>query len=96
MQRETFAQFKANELADFPIPKNGNKHRDQIAKLVASILAAKARSAEANTTSIEKQIDRLVYELYRLTKEERAMIEGWGDDKTARNASDPVASLAAL
>ena len=96
MQRETFPQFKANELADFPIPKNGNKHRDQIAKLLASILAAKARSAEANTTSIEKQIDRLVYELYRLTKEERAMIEGWGDDKTARNASDPVASLAAL
>jgi hypothetical protein len=26
MQQETFPQFKVNELADFPLPKNGGKH----------------------------------------------------------------------
>jgi len=80
MQRETFPQFKVNELADFPFPKNGEKHRDQIAKLAASILAARKRSPQANTTKLEKDIDQLVYELYDLTKEERGIINNWSED----------------
>jgi len=43
MQRETFPQFKANELADFPLPKNGEKHRDEIAKLATKIRICLAR-----------------------------------------------------
>ena len=95
MQRATFPQFKVNELADFPFPKNGEKHRDQIARLVVGILAAKKRSLNADTTAMEKDIDKLVYDLYGLTKEEQAMIEGWGDDKPARNTLDSVAPRAA-
>ena len=33
-------------------------------------------SAEADTTALEREIDRLVYELYDLTPEEIAVVEG--------------------
>jgi adenine-specific DNA-methyltransferase len=95
MQRATFPQFKVNELADFPVPRNGDKHRDHIAKLAAGILAAKKRSPDANTTSMEREIDRLVYELFGLTKEERTMIEDWGVDRPAQQTLNAVAPRAA-
>ena len=75
MQRETFPQFKVNELGDFPLPTNGIKHRDEIAKLAAQILTAKRRNPAADTTALEKDIDRLLYELYGLTPEECAIVE---------------------
>jgi len=76
MQRATFPQFKVNELGDFPLPKNGAKHRDKIAKLVDQILAAKKRDPKVDTTVWEQEIDRLVYKLYGLTEEEIAIVEG--------------------
>jgi hypothetical protein len=76
MQRQTFPQFKVNELADFPLPKNGEKHRDEIAKLARQILATKKRDPEVDTTTLEREIDRLVYKLYDLTPEEIAIVEG--------------------
>ena len=76
MQRETFPQFKVNELADFPLPKNGEKNREQITKLVDRILAAKQREAEADVSALEREIDELVYALYGLTPEEIKLVEG--------------------
>jgi hypothetical protein len=76
MQRETFPQFKVNELADFPLPKNGENHRDEIAKLAGQILAVKKRDPNTDTTAWEREIDRLVYDLYGLTEEEIAIVEG--------------------
>jgi hypothetical protein len=40
------------------------------------LLAAKQRDPEANTTALEREIDRHVYELYGLTEEEIAIVEG--------------------
>jgi len=76
MQRETFPQFKVNELADFPLPKDGDEHRDQIAKLVDRILGAKQRDSEEDTGALEREIDELVYTLYGLTGEEIKLVEG--------------------
>ncbi|MFH0341543.1 MAG: Eco57I restriction-modification methylase domain-containing protein [Chromatiales bacterium] len=75
MQRETFPQFKVNELADFPLPKNGEMHQDEIAKLAGQILAAKKRDPAADTTAWERDIDRLVYDLYALTPAEIKLVE---------------------
>jgi len=75
MQRETFPQFKVNELADFPLPKNGDAHRDEIAKLVHRILGAKRRDPQADTTELEQEIDSLVYDLYLLTPAEIKLVE---------------------
>jgi hypothetical protein len=43
---------------------------------VDRILAAKKRDPKADTTAWEREIDRLVYELYGLTEDEIAIVEG--------------------
>ena len=47
------------------------KH-DAIVALVGRILASKA----ADTTAMEREIDRMVYELYALSEEEVKIVEG--------------------
>jgi len=43
--------------------------------LVDRILAAKQRDAEADTSALEREIDELVYALYGLTPEEKALVQ---------------------
>ncbi len=45
-------------------------------ELIGSILDLKNQDEQADTTSLESQIDRLVYELYGLTEEEIKIVEG--------------------
>ena len=45
-------------------------------KLVPHILEAKKNDLNADTSLLEKDIDRLVYELYGLTEEEIRIVEG--------------------
>jgi len=78
MQRDTFPQFKVNELSNFPLPKNRNLKSKEIIKLVERILAAKAKNPQADTSPLEREIDELVYQLYGLSPEEIAIIEGKG------------------
>ena len=47
-----------------------------IATLVDQILAAKAADPNTNVSNLEKKIDKLVYALYDLTKEEIAIVKG--------------------
>ena len=75
MQRETFPQFKVNELAQFLLPKNRNKKQNEIAEVVRQILMVKKLDPRADITVLEREIDGLVYELYRLTKDEIAIVE---------------------
>jgi hypothetical protein len=78
MQRGTFPQFKVNELANFPLPNNRTMRSDEIAILVTEIITAKRREPTADTSVLEKQIDRMVYELYGLTEEEIVIVENSG------------------
>lgn len=56
-----------------PIPVTDKpKH---IETLADKILAAKQRDPKADTTALEREIDRLVYQLYGLTPEEIAIVE---------------------
>ena len=48
----------------------------QIAALVEQVLAAKAKERNADTASLEAEIDQLVYQLYGLTDEEIEIVEG--------------------
>ena len=45
-------------------------------KLVNRIMASKRANPQADTSALEQEIDRLVYELYGLTEEEIAVVEG--------------------
>lgn len=55
--------------ANLPIVK-------QIEELVDKILAAKKTNPHADTSNWEREIDRLVYQLYELTEEEVRIVEG--------------------
>jgi Alw26I/Eco31I/Esp3I family type II restriction m6 adenine DNA methyltransferase len=78
-----FSKFSTNsnvngyEVDNLPHPKNIDKtSKDQVAKLVERILAAKAKNPQADTSKLEEEIDQLVYQLYGLTEEEIKIVEG--------------------
>jgi hypothetical protein len=75
LQRGLFPQFKINELASFPIPSCTNEQEIHLANLADKIMMAKRTNPFADTSSLESEIDRLVYQLYGLTEEEIAIIE---------------------
>ena len=61
---------------DFPIVDADEKEKIKIELIVDKILSAKKENPKADTTDWEKEIDELVYVLYRLTEEEKKMVEG--------------------
>jgi hypothetical protein len=60
-------------MKDFPIPMASN--RNLIGSLVDQILDAKYSDPLVDTSTLEIGINRLVYELYGLTKKEISFIE---------------------
>ena len=61
------------ELESLPIPKitkSNQKIVDRIIALVDEILESKAKDSAINTSTLESEIDSLVYQLYNLTDEE--------------------------
>jgi hypothetical protein len=72
---KVFAQIKIELLRKLPIPKADNEQQRPVIQLVSKILAAKQREAEADTSALERELDELVYALYGLTKEEKALVQ---------------------
>lgn len=73
---EVLAQVKKNHVEELLFPKVlENDLQKQIEQLVRQILSAKAEDASADTTDIERKIDKLIYEIYSLTPEEIAIVE---------------------
>ena len=70
----TFAQVKPVNVKQLVIPKNLNPN-NYITKKVDQILAAKKKDTDADTSVLEKEIDRMVYKLYGLTEEEIEIVE---------------------
>jgi REP element-mobilizing transposase RayT len=64
------------EIKQIPVPDLSTAKQDVFISLVERILAAKKRDPKADTTAWERKIDRLVYELYGLTEDEIAIVEG--------------------
>lgn len=72
---KVFAQIKIELLRKMPIPKADKDRQRPVIQLVDRILAAKQRDAEAGTSALEREIDELVYALYGLTPEEKALVQ---------------------
>jgi adenine-specific DNA-methyltransferase len=51
------------------------KNQIDFVKIVDKIIEEKSKNFQANTITLEKQIDNLVYKLYNITKEEQIIIE---------------------
>jgi hypothetical protein len=58
------------------MPNISASKQKPIITLVDQILSMKKKNPTANTISLEFEIDRLVYGLYGLTKEEIKIVEG--------------------
>jgi len=57
------------------------------------ILAAKKADPDADVAALEAEIDRLVYSLYGLTREEIAIIEYSLQERTANRAAADTSGL---
>ena len=66
-----------------PIPDVPPEKQTPVVKLVDRILEAKRRDAGADVTDWEREIDRLVHDLYGLTKEQTVV-----GRRTARKGGD--------
>ncbi len=61
---------------NLPIPPATPKQQKPIIDLVDKILVAKKTDSTVNTSKLEAEIDRLVYELYGLSEDEIKVVEG--------------------
>ena len=58
------------------LPEASKAKQQEIELIVKNILSRKQTMPTANTSYMEREIERLVYRLYNLTEEEIALIEG--------------------
>ena len=59
-----------------PITDENREIAEQIENVIEKILAAKKTDSNTDTSDLESEIDKLVYELYNLTADEIAIVEG--------------------
>jgi hypothetical protein len=74
--RGNFKRFKSIYVSQIPIPSTSKLEKKEIEILVQKCLDAKKSDPKADTTTLEKAIDQLVYQLYGLTEEEIKIVEG--------------------
>lgn len=78
LQRGLFPQFKANELKDFPIPKEIKQYEKQLAVLAKQATYARTSDVNAGIAEIDAKIDALVFEAFGLSAEEAELIVNHG------------------
>lgn len=74
-QKDVFPRLKKEQLVEIPIPIISIEQQKQIADIVDQILFEKKANPNTDTSILEYEIDKLVYQLYNLTPEEIAIIE---------------------
>jgi len=70
-----FAELKINVLKQIPMKETTLSNQKLIGGLVEKVLIAKKKESSADTSSMEDEIDRIVYEIFMLSDEQRQMIE---------------------
>lgn len=72
-----FYRYKPAYISPFPIPSEEKiaLQSNVLESLVNQILSLKKQNPQADITSLEHEIDNIVYELYGLTKDERLIVE---------------------
>ena len=70
-----FPHIQKNQLEAIPIPLVTEEKKKEISNVVESILTKKRANSSADTSALESEIDRLVYQLYGLTEEEIKIVE---------------------
>jgi adenine-specific DNA-methyltransferase len=73
--KDDFRQTTLTELRSIPIPDATVEEKRVMSTLVEQIIEIKERNSDADTTKLEEEIDKLVYQLYGLTEEEVSYIQ---------------------
>jgi len=63
-------------LLDIPLPEMSLDNEEKITKIVNEVLLLKEVDSNVDTSTLESEIDQLVYQLYGLTEEEVRIVEG--------------------
>jgi len=70
-----YYRMKISYIESLNIPNASKSKKHEIGNLVESVIDEKKQNPDADTTDLEAEIDRLVYELYDLSEEEIAVVE---------------------
>ena len=70
-----YFDLNGDQIKSIPIPIADRTQHQRIADKVDSVIAAKREAVDADTSAIEHEIDKMIYELYHLTSEEIAVVE---------------------
>jgi hypothetical protein len=73
--QQGFPQILMTDLQELPIKVVEKYQQQPIITLVDRILSAKKNDPQADTATLEAEIDRLVYDLYGLTEDEIKIVE---------------------
>ena len=76
--QKLFPRLSLSTIKNLPIADCSIEQNIQISTMVSKIIEDKKQNPSADTTDLENQIDQLVYQLYDLTEEEIAIVEGSG------------------
>ncbi len=74
-RKDDFTQITLSDIRKIGIPSISDKVSKSLEEYVTRILDHKKADPEADTSAMEAEIDRLVYELYGLTEEEIKIVE---------------------
>ena len=75
-QKEIFPRIKKEQLTDIPIKIVNDAAQERFISVANQIISIKKSNPSADTRPLEYEIDQMVYELYGLTPEEIAVVEG--------------------
>ncbi|MBI4640176.1 MAG: Eco57I restriction-modification methylase domain-containing protein, partial [Candidatus Tectomicrobia bacterium] len=76
VRRGGYLEYKPMYVEQLPIAIPSSVQRREIESCIKKILKAKKLDPAADTVAWEREIDRLVYELYSLTEDEISIVEG--------------------
>ena len=75
VRRGGYIEVKPQYFEQIPIPKIDEKLKEELESYVNQILSIKKQNSQADTSALESEIDKMVYELYGLTEEEIEIVE---------------------
>jgi hypothetical protein len=76
-----YFDLNGTQIKSIPVPNATTKQQNEISSLVETILKMKKQDISADTSALEREIDRLVYGLYGLTEEEVEVVESDSESK---------------
>lgn len=71
-----YLAINKSTIEKLPLVAGSSNQQQQISKLASNILTVKQHDPKADVSALEREIDALVYELYGLTEDEIALVEG--------------------